>query len=141
MKTPDEIKKGLELCSNGDMRECLKCPYPIGFECFENPMKDALAYIHQLEEGIDRAAQLVQSANELIKERLKEMESRLAHVERERDAAVEDLKGSSWCEDCRHYKAYAKKEPCKTCLKNNMKTLWQWRGVCPENTKEDDHVR
>lgn len=48
-KTPEEIKKGLEICSVGNMRECMQCPYPIGFECFEQPMKDALAYIQQLE--------------------------------------------------------------------------------------------
>jgi hypothetical protein len=112
MKTPEEIKKGLDVCGTLD-GDCENCPYDgLQIFCGDRLRKDALAYIQQLE-------------------------SRLAHVERERDAAVEDLKGSSWCEDCRHYKVDAKKEPCKTCLKNNMKTLWQWRGVCPENTKED----
>lgn len=67
MKTPEEIKKGLEQCAN--TQTCEKCHY--SDDCMElysnKPLtQDALAYIQQLE-------------------------SRLAQAERERDAAVADV--------------------------------------------------
>lgn len=50
MKSPDEIKKGLELC-NAD--EChgqhTDCPYHQDLMCIRNICADALAYIQQLE--------------------------------------------------------------------------------------------
>lgn len=68
MKTPDEIKKGLEC------ERCSECPY----DSIDDPVRtcglevdhDALAYIQQLE-------------------------SRLAQVERERDAAVNAIRGAT----------------------------------------------
>lgn len=68
------------------------------------------------------------------------LEERLAQAERERDAAVNDLKESSFCCDCLHYAVPAEKEPCLSCFKRMQeKPKWKWRGVCAENTKEDDH--
>ena len=54
MKTPEEIKKGLECCPGQySSIGCGKCPYSIdGRYCGRNgdqPMKDALTYIQQLE--------------------------------------------------------------------------------------------
>jgi hypothetical protein len=114
MKPPDEVKKGLQLCSNGNMRECMQCPYPIGFECFEQPMKDALAYIQQLE-------------------------SRLAQVERERDAAVKVMRLVRLCENCKHCDKPCESYPCSSCAmdRERSKPNWEWRGVCPENSKEE----
>ena len=50
MKTPDEIKKGLELCGVLD-GDCENCQYDDGRQllCFDQLKKDALAYIQQLE--------------------------------------------------------------------------------------------
>lgn len=45
MKTPDEIKKGLN-CNNID--HCNDCPYD-GLDCAKHVDQDALAYIQQLE--------------------------------------------------------------------------------------------
>lgn len=111
MKTPKEIKKGLELCSNGDMRECLKCPYPIGFECFENPMKDALAYIQQLE-------------------------SRLAQIEREKKAMLHDMSKYTMCGACKRLADGDKCPQNDSCVYGEI-GRFEWRGVCEENTKED----
>lgn len=111
MKMPDDIKKGLE-CGF-----CNECPYDSNEletveECARQVHKDAIAYIQQLE-------------------------SRLAQVERERDAAVEDLRSSSWCEDCKNYALNVRDEPCFKCLMNmKEKPHWQWRGVVNGNTKE-----
>ena len=62
MKTPDEIKKGLECCSyNG---RCDGCPYNVTVEgaygteelgCDDTLQPDALAYIQQLEAERDAA--------------------------------------------------------------------------------------
>lgn len=58
MRSPDEIKKGLECCYEGI--DCTKCPYMKA--CFEDDEKpyglvvpDALAYIQQLERERDAA--------------------------------------------------------------------------------------
>ena len=60
MKTPEEIKKGLECCVTV---ECEECPYAINLEtthgkivsgCEEHVMQDAVAYIKQLEAQVPR---------------------------------------------------------------------------------------
>lgn len=52
-KTPDEIKKGLEICSNDTMLCYEKCPYfssiSNGVDCAVEMKADALAYIQKLE--------------------------------------------------------------------------------------------
>lgn len=56
MKTPEEIKKGLECCFNEDGIDfaCGECPYDeAGSEC-GNLFGDALAYIQQLEAKVPR---------------------------------------------------------------------------------------
>jgi hypothetical protein len=54
MKTPDEIKKGLECCVSDCMSDCNKCPYD-GMPCNDMGLqRDALAYIQQLEAQIPK---------------------------------------------------------------------------------------
>jgi hypothetical protein len=117
MKTPEEIKKGLEQCA--ETETCEHCHYHDDcMEVFRNtPLtKDALAYIQQLE-------------------------SRLAQVERERDGAVSDISRASafLCRACR-------KNDWPNCEagRNNLDSDdviecddFEWRGVCTENTKEE----
>lgn len=53
MKTPEEIKKGLGLCSKAHRNVCGKCPYNCdSARCIRYMAKDALAYIQQLEDHI-----------------------------------------------------------------------------------------
>lgn len=52
MKTPEEIKKGLEYC--GHAIGCFDCIYFDGNECEETLEDDALAYIHQLEAQVPK---------------------------------------------------------------------------------------
>lgn len=112
MKTPEEIKKGLGCCQT--IVRCSICPYHdignIVAECTAKLSEDALAYIQQLE-------------------------SRLAQVERERDAAVADLQLYAGCKVCMHGDFKFTQE-CMDCSYDNNN--WQWRGPCPENTKEDE---
>lgn len=51
MKTPEEIKKGLECCGNSG--KCKGCPYYGGYElCMGTLSEDALAYVQQLEQRL-----------------------------------------------------------------------------------------
>lgn len=108
MKRPEEIKKGLERCADGD---CHKCPYS-GFDCAQEVNADALTYIQQLE-------------------------AELEAVKRERDAAVRGLHGDcETCkhyetENC----AYCVHDPDAWCAHEEN---WEWEGVCPENAEVQD---
>ena len=55
MKTPEEIKKGLEICGGYD---CRGCPY-YGTACDKGLNNDALAYIQQLEDHIGDLTKMV----------------------------------------------------------------------------------
>ena len=56
MKTPDEIKKGLECCENDSGSCSERCPYfdslSNGVDCASKMHADALAYIQKLEERL-----------------------------------------------------------------------------------------
>lgn len=54
MRTPDEIKKALEMCVSGKCAtEEYRCPYLAKEHfCIDNLMSHAIAYIEQLEERI-----------------------------------------------------------------------------------------
>lgn len=59
MKTPEEIKKGLECCA--EVGRCInECPYNEDWhpECVIKKSRDALAYIQQLEQERDELAKL-----------------------------------------------------------------------------------
>ena len=164
MKTPEEIKRGLEGCGGLD-GDCENCPYDEQtIYCNDRLMRDALAYIQQLEErnktleytllgvmhSIDKwldvepynfdkddgteAATRAANAREVALKAIDQLESRLAQVERERDAAIADLKLYAGCKVCKHGDFKFTSE-CMDCSYDNNN--WQWRGICPENTKEE----
>lgn len=56
MKTPEEIKKGLEICIAD--KSCRDCPYNNG-NCDMQLERDALAYIQQLEDHIGDLTKMV----------------------------------------------------------------------------------
>lgn len=138
MKTPEEIKKGLECCGTtiveGRRTTCnAQCPYAYeGIFCRNVLHGDAKSYIVQLEAGIDHAEKVTRECEKSITENLDKLQSRLAQVERERDAAVNDLNKAmlldeaEFCTFCKNIK----KPYCHSCE-------FEWRGVCPENTKEE----
>ena len=81
MKTPEEIKKGLE-CGF-----CHECPYDNNKfetveECARQVHKDALAYINQLEDAIDKTTQLIRSAIEVTKKSQEQLESTYSQVKK-----------------------------------------------------------
>lgn len=56
MKTPEEIKKGLECCARASEEACKHCPYCNDCDIFEacNLYRDALAYINQIEARVPK---------------------------------------------------------------------------------------
>ena len=137
MKTPDEIKKGLECwigvgCEN--YRRCSECPRRTYTpdEVYGNyPIKDALALIQQFEA---ENAELVRKSEQL---------------ERERDALLNIMKGYRECDFCKHGCPPEKEEHlfdlcygcdiencrCRNCTTKN--NCWEWRGPCKENGGSD----
>lgn len=176
MKTPEEIKKGLDNCLprwNGKKLtvRCDDCAYNgEGLWCRNNLFKDAVAYIRKLEErnskleytllgvmhSVDKwldvepydfdkddgtvAATRASNAREVALKAIEKAHANLAQVERERDAAVE-LAGVRGCDTCEHRDLLSVEEPCNTCImfsEGKYLPKWQWRGICNENTKEDE---
>ena len=117
MKTPDEIKKGLECCADlqGYDADCLNCPYTGEQWCGDKSKADALSYIQQLE-------------------------AELEAVKRERDAAVRDMTYATRCESCKHYCVDIGGFPCNKCtvVHNGAGIMWEWRGVKENGGTIDD---
>lgn len=88
MKTPDEIKKGLECCQGAV--KCEECPYET--ECdlpFGDDNKaDALAYIQQLEADNARLTRCIEN----MTDKLNAAHDETVELKRERDALLEHLK-------------------------------------------------
>jgi predicted metalloendopeptidase len=91
---------------------------------------------------------MFEAANEI-----EQLESRLAQVERERDAAVSDINfyQSAVCFTCSNHIPPEEREDwriyCKKygrlpeVISDKRPTFcsgYNWRGVCPENTKEEE---
>ena len=137
MKTPEEIKKGLRRCE--DKSQCDWCS--LIRECEED--EAALAYIEQLEASVE----FYSNTTQMLDAKIEKLESHLTQVERERDAAVRELEIEEDCYNCKYNYAckhdgngYRKCSecgecPCSKC--NSGQSQYEWRGICPENTKEE----
>ena len=149
MKTPDEIKKGLECCENpnGNPTICEECPYKdTKGSCIDRLYMEARKCIRQLEAKDVKQAQ-----------RIAELEAELDAVKRERDAAVRDMRKMAMsrfpcdvCSNDRQNDPVCKSHqgdcsvcsvhcPCDGCFDDWEMELtgnnFAWRGVCPENTE------
>lgn len=121
-RTPDEIKKGLECCSEDG---CKKCPY--WEDCnmadgFSELAGDALALIQQLEV---RAHKLDLLNIGLLVEK--------AQLVAERDALLKYITDSSWaaCDICKHGVDGASAMDCKHIREVGV-PCFEWRGVLKE---------
>lgn len=112
MKTPEEIKRGLECCHSDELCECEACPYSIeGAEtlgCDFLLGEDAIIYINQLEQ--DNA----------------QKDERIRQLEREKEALLEESKHGGGCFTCKHKNTLMNEPPCDDCWRCNR---WEWRGV------------
>lgn len=132
MRTPEEIKKGLQCIANVRKNGCSESPcglcklyvtnYYSGEVC-----ADALAYIEQLEAGNADLAAIVE------------------HAYRQRDAAMEELRGR--CNVCVHAEPRKKASTMIKCRRRTEMLgvevmtigyskgncdLWEWRGYKDE---------
>lgn len=127
-KTHEEMACGLEcirtnverVCVKPDKGQCPRCEQLVG---------ESLECIQQLEAKDAEKAQ-----------RIAELEKELAAVKQERDAAVRSLSCLRHCVDCKHRSISGHKEPCKSCVKDDVteKPNWEWRGVCPDTEVQED---
>ena len=126
MKTPDMVKE-----NNFVLREAAKAACDGYFTHLAAGGKGDPAeerWIEALTAGADAITQVVV------------LESRLAQVERERDAAEHDLHlladGEGACNVCARFdEGYIPTPPhCRYACDDDC---FRWRGICPENTKEE----
>lgn len=69
MKTPEEIKKGLEACGSDECHgQHTDCPYEGDLFCFIHVCGDARAYIQQLENHIDELTEKVEQLDKVTLE-------------------------------------------------------------------------
>lgn len=105
MKTPDEIKTGLSY--HGWTLCDNDCPY--------SDWKGT---------GYDCSNQLCMDSHTYIEQ-----------LERERDAAVADLKLARNCRTCKNFAKEPGEKPCSNC--GIAGRNYEWRGVKEEKTNED----
>ena len=119
MKTPEEIKRGLEHCAS--YNPCIQCDYDARDwpRCVTRLHGDAIAYIQQLEQ--DNA----------------QKDERIRKLEREKGAMLRDMKAWPACDACKHRKLLCARNPCSECREagNGKTVMWEWRGV-----EEDNHA-
>lgn len=143
MKTPEEIKKGLEQCA--ETATCEHCHYRD--DCMKvlknTPLtKDALAYIQQLETDNDiligslemwKSVACSPGAVEDMARENNRLNERLAQAERERDAALNAIHDvCSFCKGhCLEISGGYNLPECERCMLKNYR---------PENTEETHHV-
>lgn len=110
MKSPDEIKKGLEKV------------IPVHYHL---PNPEPRLHATELME--------LQSLHASASTYIAQLEQRLAQAERERDAMRYDARG---CYSCKHEKCEPDEPPCNKCVQDGLG--YEWRGVCEENGKGDE---
>ena len=134
MKSPDEIKKGLECCA-ASYADCHKeCPYKPDCDGSQI-LKDALVLIQQLQEEVSKYEEGYDALTKIIK-----------RLEAERDAAVADLKdcvteaaqGDDFdcCFACKYNNEYGGCDrpnyTIEACGVEDFDNKWTWRGVTKE---------
>ena len=150
MKTPEEIKKGLE-CGNNDIG-CPICPYLGDTKCIQKRNADALALIQQLERDKNWVSEnynlilqqlerdknwasenydLIREENEQLKAQNAELLEKIKQLERERDALFEALRTNRHiCNSCKHKPGHG--YGCTSVAKVDG-SCWEWRGLHEEN--------
>lgn len=137
MKTPEEIKKGLECCISDMICEG-NCAYDepgcIDIHCKYMLQKDAFALIQHLERDKAWASEnydLIREENDQLKAQNAELLEKIKQLECERDAAVRDMGKARDCNTCKYKNVYPNEQPCKSC--GVIGTGFEWRGPCEEN--------
>lgn len=147
MKAPEELKaQAIDEAGCCSACEYSRTTYDHPYGCIESQAKvmivhELVQYTEQLESTISQVSKALcgkknATQDELLKA-VNQLKTRLAQVERERDAAVESLFGE--CEECVWNQTMTGN--CIGCVHNETAFMpgidnWQWRGVCEENMKD-----
>lgn len=138
-KTPDEIKKGLEVCNIWMVDEpnrCMECPYFCTKDCADTLMKHALALIQQLEAdnaNQREAIRVLELSLQAINATNIEQEHKIWQLEAERDAAVRTIYEMAKCitEDVCEWCDGVECE--RLCMPHTILSPgFKWRGVQKE---------
>lgn len=145
MKTPEDIKRGIECCiGNCNVYCCDECPYwnmYDGCPTYGKSLReDNLAYIQQLEASCSQVSKaLCGKENATLDEVLQavsQVQTELEAVKRERDAVLYDLATREFaCDVCVH--GQRNRDDCEE-LFGETRCCFEWRGVCLENTEVRD---
>ena len=151
MKSPDEIKKGLDCCADGNIvcagncvfDDDIKLGYP---DCVKLLMTNALALIQRLEADNAQQARCIEN----MTDKLNAANDEMAKLQAERDAAVADIRLAftsyvGTCRTCKHGKnqvdcieplrcGNCENEKCKCQSCDSYDSNWQWRGVQKEES-------
>ena len=113
MKTPDEIKNGLECCSGQNDHTYCRGGCPYSYDDCDDMSADALAYIRQLERERDA----------LLRDLCNADQNNCEFCKHCRDAVAEEMCEDSdyMCGDCERDDCH-----CKMCAGGSN---WEWRGV------------
>ena len=127
MKTPEDIKKALECCSDADGfdGDCIKCPYKGEQWCGDKSKIDALAYIQQLENQI---GELTEKVTQLEATHPKWISVNDMLPEKDGKYIVCTAKGSVYCT---RFKAYGKSGSFQTDINTHI-THWMSLPEPPE---------
>lgn len=139
VKTPDEIKKGLEYCSGKG--SCSICPYntpkQYSGKCVREAMGDCHAYIQQLEAELADAKRNHQHTIDIAekqKEQIDKLKKVVVRLNKERNAAVEALRGKCWA--CKKGEPLRPGSTARICSLFDMNKRpcphWEWLGVKEE---------
>ena len=125
MKTPDEIKKGLEYLSITNVAEKVeRFKQGLQYAYTEDVAADALALIQQHEAGIENLSMIVADAYKQ-RDRLAE---RVKQLEAERNDLRNGLMNATGCRECKHFNNDAGQVP-DICMRCRNCSTWEWRGV------------
>lgn len=114
MKTPDEINMNAE--NAFVLREAAKA-HGMGYY-------DHLAHGGKGDPAEERWIEALNAGADAL--------AYIQQLERERDAAVEDICMGVCCETCIYADTDATEPPCVTCARGYGFANWQWRGVKEE---------
>ncbi len=132
MKTPDEIKCGLEcirtnverICVKPQKGQCPRCQQVVGrnleLEAIYSQVSKALC-------GKENAIP------EEILQVIDQVKAEFALAVLQRDAAAADAAIGTSCNTCLHAKNHPLTNPCMAC--GRYHNFWEWRGVCQDNTE------
>lgn len=133
MKTPEEIKRGLECCLVADdMCRCDECPYSRNgyntLKCDIELGEDAIEFTTMMENATDEWEMVAASpgAVEDMARENAQKDERIRQLEREKELLIEQLRGA--CHACKHLEKSTLKESCMYCI-IGVRPNWEWRGV------------